>query len=312
MNKKTKIFIEKVQLVYGDKYSYNEIEYNGYDKSVKNITCKIHGKFNKIARKFLKGYECSKCKKNKEFIEKSKKKFGDKFDYTLLNYQNQHAFIILICNIHNKINIHPGSHLKSKTGCPKCSSEGKIYNKKITINNLLKNGGKIHGNKYDYSNIKNIKNSKIKLNIICKKHNININQSYNAHIQQEQGCPICCSSKGEQKVYMYLKNRNINFKREKCITFLGNKYRFDFYIDDIKTYIEYDGKQHFLEDTHFNNIEIQHRDSMKNAYICNKNYNLIRIHYKDIKKIEKVLDKYLPKCNKETSQIYFSRDKYYD
>ena len=176
----------------------------------------------------------------------------------------------------------------------------------------MKNGKKIHGKKYDYSNILEIKNTKTKLDIKCKKHKRIFTQSYDEHIYKQNGCPNCSESKGEQFVREYLENNNIECNPQKVIKFLGKQHKFDFYIKNKNLFIEYDGIQHFKENPFFQQTIYDQRnsDSMKNAYVCNKNCNLIRIHHMDLKKIDKVLDKYLPKCNKKTSQIYFSRDDY--
>lgn len=60
-----------------------------------------------------------KLKEN--FIKKAKEKFGDKFDYSKVDYQGSRIGVIIICPEHGEFEIRPEGHLKSKTGCPKCS-----------------------------------------------------------------------------------------------------------------------------------------------------------------------------------------------
>ena len=74
-------------------------------------------------------------KTTEQFIEDSKKKFGDKFDYSLCNYINNKTKVILICKKHNnKFEIAPKIHLFKKGGCKLCASE----NRKNLLKCLLK------------------------------------------------------------------------------------------------------------------------------------------------------------------------------
>jgi very-short-patch-repair endonuclease len=79
----------------------------------------------------LKGMGCRECGINKradgakytteEWVEKCKKKFGDKYDYSLVDYVNSDTKVKIICNkcgrIFEKI---PGAHLNQEQGCPDC------------------------------------------------------------------------------------------------------------------------------------------------------------------------------------------------
>ena len=58
--------------------------------------------------------------------------------------------------------------------------------------------------------------------------------------------------------------------------------RFDFYIPEIETAIEYDGEQHFNPKTKYAKKydEIQENDKIKNEYCFNNGIKLIRVHYK--------------------------------
>ena len=94
------------------------------------------------------------------------------------------------------------------------------------------------------------------------------------------------SSHGELKIIDLLKNANISFITQKRIT-TGQSYKFiDFCVNynNQKYFIEYDGKQHFLENCHFGDENetletIQRRDKEKNQYCINNHIPLIRIPY---------------------------------
>lgn len=72
--------------------------------------------------------------------------------------------------------------------------------------------------------------------------------------------------------------------------------RFDFYLPQYNTLIEYDGKQHFEPIEFFGGEEkfnkLQENDKIKNEYCKNNKIPLIRISYKNQKReIETTLDK---------------------
>ena len=87
---------------------------------------------------------------------------------------------------------------------------------------------------------------------------------------------------------------NISFEKEK--TFEGCIYkkqlRFDFYLPDYNTCIEFDGEQHFTRgfnttDCEFD--ELKYRDSIKDEYCYKNDLNIIRIPYWDFDNIEKII-----------------------
>lgn len=57
------------------------------------------------------------------FLEKCKNKFGDKFDYSKVNYIDCNTPIIIICPVHGEFEITPTRFLQSKHGCKKCAIE---------------------------------------------------------------------------------------------------------------------------------------------------------------------------------------------
>ena len=110
------------------------------------------------------------------------------------------------------------------------------------------------------------------------------------------------NSYGENKIKALLDINKIIYNQEKtfndCI-FPDTKYlaRFDFYLPDYNTLIEYDGRQHFeIGNGNFDNpikfeLTKQH-DEFKNKWAKDNNYNLIRIPYTHY--TELVIDDLLP------------------
>ena len=71
---------------------------------------------------------CRNCKTSsttKEFIHKSKEKFGDLLDYSKTVYVNKRTDVILICKIHGVYSQNPSDHLAKDSlgGCKLCSAE---------------------------------------------------------------------------------------------------------------------------------------------------------------------------------------------
>ena len=56
----------------------------------------------------------------KLFINKAKIKFGDRFDYSKINYKNKNEDVIIVCPIHGDFLQKPKNHLHSSYPCPKC------------------------------------------------------------------------------------------------------------------------------------------------------------------------------------------------
>jgi len=125
----------------------------------------------------------SKKLTTEEFIEKSKKIHGDKYDYSISNYIGNHKKIKIICLKHGIFEQSASDHL-SGCGCQKCAG-----NKKITTDNFITKSKEIHNDEYDYSLVKYV-NSNTKVKIICKEHGI-FEQKPTNHFNNKQGCPKC-------------------------------------------------------------------------------------------------------------------------
>lgn len=76
---------------------------------------------------------------------------------------------------------------------------------------------------------------------------------------------------------------NREFVFEDCVGKRCRPLKFDFYIPEENTVIEYDGEQHFKESSKFGKTKFEttkHNDILKNEYCLKNNINLIRIHHK--------------------------------
>ena len=119
----TNTFIEEAKKIHNDKYDYSKVVYNGSHNKV-CIICPEHGEFLQEAKSHLKGCGCPKCNKsyklNKEtFIEKAKQIHGEKYNYSKVEYINNHTEVCIICPEHGEFWQEPRHHLTGN-GCPSC------------------------------------------------------------------------------------------------------------------------------------------------------------------------------------------------
>lgn len=218
---------------------------------------------------------------------RSTKLHGNKYDYSLVTFDSVHDKIKIICPHHDLFTQKVYSHLEGY-GCKKCSDQ-KIRNTKY---DFIKKSKSIHGDKYDYSLVDYINNS-TKVKIICPDHGIFL-QRPKQHIRGEN-CPQCNQSKGEELIENILKENNISYEKEKKFKecFNNDKLRFDFYLPNKNTCIEFDGIQHFKPVNIFGGIKQfrkqQINDKIKNDYCKSNNIKLLRIRYDQFDNIKNII-----------------------
>ena len=121
----TETFNEKARKIHGDKYDYSKVEYvDSYTKVC--IICPIHGEFWQRPNNHLNGWGCIKCssnekKTNESYSKAAREIYGDKYDYSKINYINNKTKIEIICKKHGEFYTYPNNHLYRGVECPKCS-----------------------------------------------------------------------------------------------------------------------------------------------------------------------------------------------
>ena len=125
-------FLEKARKVHGEKYDYSKSKIENYKTKIE-IICKIHGSFFQTPNNHLSGKGCKECGKEsilnhiqencssstEDFIEKSKILHGDTYDYSKVEYVNNHTQVKIICKEHGEFLQLPHNHLVGK-GCKEC------------------------------------------------------------------------------------------------------------------------------------------------------------------------------------------------
>lgn len=280
-------FIKQSNSVHGNKYDYSKTVYKGNHENVE-IICPEHGSFLQRPCHHLNGFGCSSCSGKKqlnteEFIERCKSIYGDKYDYSLVNYKNMKEHVIIICPTHGKFSQKPLHHI-NKHECPSCKHRSYAYNTDDFISKSIE----VHGNKYDYSKV-NYTSRKNKVTIICKKHGEFL-QRADDHIRG-CGCGKCRSSKGERYIEKILQKNKIEFERQYKFEDCRNKrpLPFDFYIPSMNMCIEYDGQQHYDENNIYHSKQLVINDKIKTKYCQDKGIVLLRIVDQKIDDVERIL-----------------------
>lgn len=142
-------FINKAKDKHNNYYDYTLVNYISATTKVQ-IICPKHGVFEQQPNNHLFGQRCIKCmgdsvrkariSSTKDFVEKSKKIHGDKYDYSLVNYKTGKDKVIIICSTHGEFLQTPFAHSSPsmKQGCPYCNiSKGEDEVEKYLIKNKI-------------------------------------------------------------------------------------------------------------------------------------------------------------------------------
>lgn len=125
-----------------------------------------------------------------EFINRFKKKHGNLYDYSNVEYRGGKIKVEIFCNKHQEYFWQYPIYHQTSTGCKKCIKEKQCTkrNTNRTLLEAIRELVVVHGDKYDYSNVVYI-NTTCKITIICKEHG-EFEQSFSKHLAG-QGCGIC-------------------------------------------------------------------------------------------------------------------------
>ena len=241
-------FIRKAIEKHGNKYDYSLVEYIKSNIKVKIKCNKCGGVFEQTPAMHLSGNGCSICNPphkrltHEEFIERLSKTHPNL--EVLSEYNGKDRKITVRCKIHNHTYETTPHRLVQGMNCKYCYDDRRGETIKNSIDKIKNEIYKVHGDKYQYPYLENeYVTSKSKITIICPIHG-EFKQSYNKHVNREQGCPICSESHYENYISKLLNNEAIKFEREKTFNWLGLQ-SLDFYLPVYNIGIEVQGEFHF-------------------------------------------------------------------
>lgn len=255
------------------------------------------------AYSLLKGHACPKCRYKiiaQKKIELGKKSFLDKI-YTINPYirikseyvKSSEKIIVECLKCGNDFPISPNNLLRGK-GCPRCA--GKY---RITHLEFIEKMKEINPNIEILSEYKSTHSS---VKCRCKKDGC-IWYAPPHNLLKYSGCPICSSSKGENRIAAFLYKNNYEYIAQKIFDDLRGVRKghlsYDFFIPSKNILIEYQGQQHerpvdFLHmgqkyaEEHF--ILQKKHDELKRKYAKQHNITMLEIWYWDFDNIELILE----------------------
>ena len=151
--------------------------------------------------------ELDRQKRERAFIEKATKKHKGKYDYSKVEYVNNHTKVIIICPEHGEFKQEPRAHLEGQ-GCPECGRIQPWLKTRKPQSEFIEEATILHKGRYDYSKVEYVK-SKKEVCIICPTHG-EFWQTPSNHLHG-YGCPVCAESQLEKQIRVLLENKNIQF-----------------------------------------------------------------------------------------------------
>lgn len=112
--------------VWGDRWDFSKSQW-GQTRSEVVVICPQHGGFTQNTRNLLRGdVGCRPCKgivsSSEEFMERAKVIWGDRWDYSALNFRTISSKVTLRCPLHGEFQQMGSDHLRGFVGCPSCSN----------------------------------------------------------------------------------------------------------------------------------------------------------------------------------------------
>jgi len=274
----TDTFIAKAQAKHGDKYDYSRVVYidDGTHVDIGCPTCKKF--FRQTPKKHLNGAGCNICNtgvamNTDDFIKKAIAIWGDKNDYSLVDYKKSSEQITVICNVdssHGKYYPTPSNHIKPNgTGCPKCGAIQRANSRKKPIGDMLTKIIRVQGDNIDFS-LFEYKGYHEYVTLICTKDGHGEFTKLYSNACTGQGCPKCMkenyvhSSPAEEA---FLNDIDANCGESLLIRNTKDiikPFELDGYFPEQKVGIEYCGLYWHSEE--LGKTRNYHRDKMK---LCN-------------------------------------------
>lgn len=299
-------YFRRLEEKFGDKFDFSIAKTEFVDTNSKlTVKCNSCGNtFVVNANQLLhKTQKCPLCETkthkftNEEFIERLKEKFGDRFDYSKVNYVNSRSEVTLICNnCGTEFQKNAKWILNQKNPCTGCDYKNKDLNKRKFLDRVKnKFGDKLSFTEIDY------KNAKCDIKVHCNECGYDFNTTPDFLIGTKFGCPNCARINSRKTVEEFIAK-----SREKH----GDKYEYDRVTDlpeGLETYVEIycnQCKKYFRQKAkmHINGCGCQSCARRMSSYefdiidFVKKRYNGEIVHGDRTVLCPKEIDVYFPDC----------------
>ena len=293
--------IEQFIEVHGYDFDYSNMVYINTHTPIE-VRCKKHDfVFFPTPRNHKSGAKCTMCgreaqtekakKPQEKFISEVLERYGDVYDFSLLEYVNTKTPVKLIHKEFGLVEIRPDSLLDKTIYVHKNKKKTKSTDKETFIKEAIK----VYGDKDDYTNT-NIISSKEKIEVRCKEHDIVFTKDIQTYLGG-WGCPQC-SAENYRRLRAMPKEDYYEKVKEKH----NNKYT---YIDD---YTTLKGVVTFICEEH--GKQRKNAGSHLNGYGCKKcDIEPIKINKRSKEGYCKLADGrdttlYIIRCYNENEEFY--------
>lgn len=255
------------------------------------------------AHVLLEGHACPKCRYHTMSLKKriiGEKSFLDKIHQInpYINIKSEYVksrekITVQCLKCGNDFLASPNNLLRGR-GCPKCAKKYRRTHQEFIeeIKDKSPNIEILSEYKNTHSNVK----------CRCKIDNC-IWYAPPHDLLKYSGCPVCGSTKGENRIATYLYKNNYEYIAQKSFDDLkglnNGHLSYDFFVPSKKTLIEYQGKQH-ERPVDFSNMGKKYseecfekqkkHDEIKRKYASKHNMKMIEIWYWDFDNIEQILE----------------------
>ena len=206
-----------------------------------------------------------------EFIEKARKRHGDKYDYSQVDYVDSQTKVAIVChekdvlgNEHGIFWQMPYSHLQGFR-CPRCNGRKKTTEQWVVEAMAVYPEGKYTFEKTHYTHARD------KVVVTCQEHGDF--ETLPHDFLRGHGCPKCQEPKLERIFEKEAAEAKIEYVTQKKFEWLS-PLSLDFYIPGIKCAIECQGSQHYLRKELFDKretLEIRKERDARKRELCKEN-----------------------------------------
>ena len=184
-------FLARARAKFGDALDYRQMDYRNTTTAI-TIVCPEHGPFRQTPYEHLASTGCPWCTGLKPitqetFLARARAAHGDRYDYTLVDYQGWQVPVAIKCAAHGVFWQTPKAHAQGR-GCLACSGL-----QPVTLSGFIARAQAVHGDRYDYSQVQ-MTNVSTKVTILCREHGP-FAQRPGDHTRLEQGCPACAQKR---------------------------------------------------------------------------------------------------------------------
>ncbi|MBR2192965.1 MAG: DUF723 domain-containing protein [Bacteroidaceae bacterium] len=123
---------------------------------------------------------CKRVVTTESFIAEAKEIYGDRYDYSKVDYKNKEHRVTIVCPIHGDFQVYAREHLDGK-GCPKCEK-----GEKFLLKLKEKFGDKFGLDEFIYES------STMPVTLICPTHGA-FSRKPNQILNSTFGCPSCAN-----------------------------------------------------------------------------------------------------------------------